>query len=262
MSKSREQLALVLRQARLSAGFDSQGKLAKAINLTRPVVVKAESPHGPVPSEVVLTAWARVTGADLAELVELATRCRNGTPEWFMDYKIAEEAAGHLRLWAPLVVPGLLQTPAYARALLSDRPRPAGQLQALVDARVQRQEVLGRAQVTAVIDHAVLHRVPPVGSPAVMAEQCGHLAELVENQLISLHVLRVNVALTGEFAIATRGAVSTVSMTASSRDITSTDATVIDENVRLFDLVLGAALGTVESVEYARAQEEIWKEQA
>jgi hypothetical protein len=82
---AREQLAAALKQARLNAGIDSQVKMARAIQLTRTVAVKAESPTGPVPSDPVLATWAKVTGADLAEFTELATRCRSGMPEWFMD---------------------------------------------------------------------------------------------------------------------------------------------------------------------------------
>jgi hypothetical protein len=125
---------------------------------------------------------------------------------------------------------------------------------------MERQQVIGRAQVTAVIDYRVLAHY--IGAPAVMAEQCAHLAVLVESQLISLHVVpeNGNVGLTAPFAIATRGGMSTVSMTAASRDITSTAPDVVDETASLFDAVLGASLPVVQSLEFVRTQEEIWKE--
>jgi transcriptional regulator with XRE-family HTH domain len=257
---SREQLASLLKQARLGAGYDSHGKLAKAMLLSRSVVAKGESGNQAVPYDTVLAAWAKATGAGLAELVELAQRVRSGTPEWFMDYRIAEQAAGHLRLWAPVVVPGLLQTEAYARSLLSARPRTPEQLQALVDQRMERQQVIGRAYVVAVLDSGAFGRL--MGSSAVMAEQCAHLAALVESQVITLHVVPegANIGVGGAFDIATRGAVSTVCLGTSSRDITSTAADVVDENVRLFDAVLGASMPVVQSLEYVRTQEEIWKE--
>jgi hypothetical protein len=45
---------------------------------------------------------------------------------------------------------------------------------------------LCQADVTAVIDYRVL--VHAIGSPAVMAAQCAHLADLVERYAVSLHV--------------------------------------------------------------------------
>jgi transcriptional regulator with XRE-family HTH domain len=257
---SREQLASLLKQARLAAGYDSHSKLAKAMLLSRSVVAKAESGNQAVPSDPVLAAWAKATGADLAELIELAQRVRNGTPEWFMDYRIAEQAATRLWFWGPLAVPGVLQTQNYARALLSDLPRTAEQLQALVDQRMERQQVITRTTITAIIDHAVLQRC--IGSPAIMAEQCGHLATLVEERAVSLHVVPEggNIALTAAFAIAIRGSAATVSMTASSRDITSTAPDVVEENMGLFSVILRASLPVVQTLEFVRRMEEIWKE--
>lgn len=262
MSTPREQLANTLKEARLAAGYDSQGKLAKRLHVSRPAVNRAESPTAPVPSDPLLAAWADATKTDLAALLDLAQRIKTGTPEWFMSYKAAEQEATSLRLWAPLVVPGLLQTPEYARSLLSDRPRPAEQLQALVDQRMERQQVIGRAQIAAALDHRVLAHA--IGSPAIMSAQCAHLGRLIENQLVSLHIVpdMGNVSLTGAFAIATKGPVSTVSMTASARDITSTAADMIEENTRLFDLVMGASLPVVQSLEFVRQMEETWKERS
>jgi hypothetical protein len=149
-----------------------------------------------------------------------------------------------------------------AKAAYFRRCTLAEQLQALVEQRMERQQVVGRAQIAAALDHRVLAHA--IGSPAIMAGQCAHLGRLIEDQLISLHIVpdMGNVSLTGAFAIATRGPVSTVSMTASARDITSTAADMIEENTRLFDLVLGASLPAVQSLEYVRAKEETWKEQA
>lgn len=58
MPTPREQLAGILRQSRLEAGFESHGALAKKLNVTRLVVSKAENPAHPVPSDAILAAWA------------------------------------------------------------------------------------------------------------------------------------------------------------------------------------------------------------
>jgi transcriptional regulator with XRE-family HTH domain len=250
----REQLASLLKQARTEAGFDSHLALAKRLNVSRPVVSKAENPAQPVPSDALLAAWAGMTGAPLDPLTELAHRAKSGTPEWFMPYLAAEAAATTLRFWGPLVVPGLLQTEGYARAY--------EQSDDVVAARLERQRVIGRTRVTAVIDHTVLLR--RIGSPQVMADECAHLATLAESQAVRLHVAPdgANVGLAGAFGIAAKDGMATVSLTTAIRDVTSTAADVVDDTLNLFELILGASLPEATSLEFLRTQEEIWKTQA
>ena len=174
MPTPRQQLAGILRQSRLEAGLGSHGALAKRLNVSRPVVSKAENPAQPVPSDALLAAWAGATGAPQDRLTELAQRAKTGTPEWFMPYLTAEAQATALRCWGPLVVPGLLQTESYARASLAVEPYSPERLAELVAARMDRQQVLERARLTAIIDAAVLRRC--IGSASVMAEQCALLA--------------------------------------------------------------------------------------
>jgi transcriptional regulator with XRE-family HTH domain len=249
----REQLAAILKQSRLDAGFESHGSLAKKLNMSRPVVSKAENPAHPVPSDALLAAWAGATGAPFDTLTDLAQRAKSGTPEWFMPYLTAEAQATTLRFWGPLVVPGLLQTEGYAHA--------HEQSADVVAARLERQQVLGHARVTAVIDHTVLQRC--VGSSQIMAEQCAHLATRAESQVIRLHVVPegASVGLAGAFGIATKEGISTVSLTTAIRDVTSTAADVVDDTLNLFDVILGASLPAVASLEFLRTQEETWKSQ-
>lgn len=247
----REQLASVLRESRLEAGFDSHGALAARLNVSRPVISKAENPAQPVPSDALLAAWAGATGVPLDRLTDLARRAKSGTPDWFMSYRAAEAVATTLRFWGPLVVPGLLQTEGYARAYEQSAD--------VVTARLERQQVIGRAQVMAVIDHTVLQRC--IGSHQVMADQCAHLCALVESQAIRLHVVpeNGNVGLAGAFGIATKDGMSTVSLTTAIRDVTSTASDVVDGTLNLFEDILGASLPAVPSLEFLRAQEETWK---
>jgi transcriptional regulator with XRE-family HTH domain len=255
----REQLAAVLRQSRLDAGFDSHGTLAKRLNVSRPVISKAENPAQPVPSDALLAAWAGATGAGLDHLTDLARRAKSGTPDWFMSYRQAEAKATVLRCWAPLVVPGLLQCEAYARAMLAVEPYPPGELAELVAARLERQQVLGRARLTAVIDYAVLQR--PIGSASVMAEQCAHLAAMAERPQITLHVVPegTNVGLWGAFDIAARDGIATVNLT-TIQDVSSTAPGLVDETTRAWERILGAALPCAASVDFVRAQEDQWKQ--
>jgi transcriptional regulator with XRE-family HTH domain len=198
----REQLANVLRQSRLDAGYDSHGTLAKKLNVSRPVITRAENAAHPVPSDAVLAAWAGVTGVALDTLTDLARRAKSGTPDWFMSYRQAEAQASILRCWSPLLVPGLLQTESYMRVVLSVEDYSAEELDDLVSARLERQSVIGRAFLTAIIDQHVLQRL--IGSPAVMAEQTAHLADLAERPRIALHVIPegTNVGLWGALYLA------------------------------------------------------------
>lgn len=170
-----------------------------------------------------------------------------------MSYRAAEAVATTLRYWGPLVVPGLLQTEGYARAYEQSAD--------VVAARLERQQVIGRARVMAVIDHTVLLRC--IGSPQVMADQCAHLSALAESQAIGLHTVPedANVGLAGAFGIASKDGMATVSLTTAIRDVTSTASDVVDGTLNLFEVILGASLPALASLEFLRAQEETWKAQ-
>ncbi|MET8779290.1 helix-turn-helix transcriptional regulator [Nocardia sp. NPDC050713] len=110
-------------------------------------------------------------------------------PSWFGTYLGLEQAANKIRTYEAHLVPGLLQTPEYARAVLA-----LGYDDADTDRRVavrqRRQEILHRTDppiVWAVIDEAALHR--PVGGPQVLREQMEHLIALAALPNVTLQVL-------------------------------------------------------------------------
>jgi hypothetical protein len=228
--------------------------------VSRPVVSKAENPAHPVPSDAVLAAWAGATGAGLDELTDLAQRARSGTPDWFMSYRQAEAEATILRCWSPVLVPGVLQCESYMRAVLSVEPYTADRLDELVAARLERQAVIGRAYLTAVIDQHVIHRL--IGSAAVLAEQCAHLAAMAERPDVALHVVPegTNVGLWGAFDIAARDSAVTVRLEAV-EDMTSTAPDLVGKVTVAFERILGAAMPRAESLALIRTAEERWKAQ-
>lgn len=179
MATPREQLAELLKSARIDSGCASQAALAKKMHVSRPVVSKAENPTQPIPSAPLLTAWSGTTGAPLDRLEELASRCRSGTPEWFMPYLQAESEATTLRFWGPLLMPGLLQTQAYARSLVSVESYAPEKLDEVVAVRMERQRVIGCVYITAVIASRVLREC--LGSAEIMMEQCEHLLDLAKD---------------------------------------------------------------------------------
>jgi hypothetical protein len=130
-------------------------------------------------------------------------------PRWFEDWLIAEQRATTLRIWQPLVVPGLFQTPDYARALFEAAQTDISpeSLDGLVAARVARQAIFDAAdppQVISVVDEAVLRRL--VGSPAIMHDQLLRLAAMSERPFISVQVIPASTGahagLAGSFMLA------------------------------------------------------------
>ena len=102
---------------------------------------------------------------------------------WFQQWAGIEARATVLRWYEPLVVPGLLQTEEYARAILS--ARPDGNLEDLdeqVAARLARQAISGRTgapQLWCILDEGVLNRA--IGGSKVMRSQLYRLAEVAEH---------------------------------------------------------------------------------
>ncbi len=112
-------------------------------------------------------------------------------PSWFQEWLIYEREAKRLRWFEPLLVPGLLQTADYARAVFGTRFGVTGdEIDEQVAARLKRQEIVERdrpAQLWVIIDESVLHR--GVGGTFVMREQVRHLIEAAQRPHVSLQVV-------------------------------------------------------------------------
>jgi transcriptional regulator with XRE-family HTH domain len=259
----REQLAEVLQQAREQAGYGSQAALARKLNVSRPVISKAENPAQPVPSDAILAAWAGATGAPLDHLAELADRARSGIPDWFVPWRSAESGATLLRYWQPWVVPGVAQTRAYMLALFADEGHDLAKAEELATARTERQQVIGHVPVTLIIGYHVLYRV--VGSPAIMSAQMGHLASLAERSAVTLHVVPEGTTTGGSgggLDLATAGGTTTVNMTTTLEDVTTTAGHLVVKAQQMFDRLLGEALPRTESLALIRTAEGSWKAQS
>ncbi|MEU4203954.1 helix-turn-helix transcriptional regulator [Streptomyces sp. NPDC045470] len=115
------------------------------------------------------------------------------TPGWFRRLIGLEACAQCIRTYEWEYVPGLLQTQAYARAIV-ERGLPPGASAYEVDQRVQlrlnRQLLLDRAgspDVLALMDESVLWR--PYGGPAVMCKQLEKLRDLTRRDGINLRFI-------------------------------------------------------------------------
>ncbi|MCP9625156.1 helix-turn-helix domain-containing protein [Nocardia otitidiscaviarum] len=109
-------------------------------------------------------------------------------PPWFETYLGLEHAAKSIRTYEGQLVPGLLQTPDYARSVVALGHDADAERR--VSLRRRRQELLtapGAPSFWAVLDEAVLHR--PVGGEKVLAEQIEHLVEMSKLPNITIQVL-------------------------------------------------------------------------
>lgn len=117
---------------------------------------------------------------------------RDVMPDWFAAYLSLEQAALHIRAYEPEFVHGLLQTPAYARALLSagNPHASSGATERRVALRMRRQEILTRPsppRLWVVMDETVLRW--PVGGSDVMRQQVDHLIEVNRLPNVTLQIM-------------------------------------------------------------------------
>ncbi|AZQ71825.1 XRE family transcriptional regulator [Streptomyces luteoverticillatus] len=126
----------------------------------------------------------------------------------FLDLLSYETSASIVRTYQPLLIPGLLQTEEYSRAVnLAFAPDVAGdRLDRLIEVRQQRQELLesdGRPEFFFIIDEAALHRW--VGGPRVMRGQLNQLKEMAARPGVSIQVVPfrtgAHVGLQGPFVL-------------------------------------------------------------
>ncbi|MEU6179239.1 helix-turn-helix domain-containing protein [Streptomyces coeruleorubidus] len=113
-------------------------------------------------------------------------------PEHFAEAVEAEAEATEIRQYAPLLIPGLLQTPAYARAVFrAYRPTAREEaIEELVTARIDRARILDDPTAPllwAVVDEAAVRR--RTGGPEVMAEALRHVAALMRQNRVIVQVL-------------------------------------------------------------------------
>jgi transcriptional regulator with XRE-family HTH domain len=131
-----------------------------------------------------------------------------GFPTWYLDFAVRQAEAVNLRLYELHVVPGLLQTEDYARAIFGTRFKVTeAEIDELVAARMMRQEILARERppgLWVILEESVLRR--PVGGRQVMLVQVGRLIEAARRPNIVIQVIPMSVGahegLAGSFVIA------------------------------------------------------------
>ena len=113
-------------------------------------------------------------------------------PDWFKVAVGLEESASLIRAYEPQVVPGLLQTEAYVRAITaaSFPSEQEEESERRVALRLARQDLLKRPappEYWVVLEETVLRR--PIGGPDVMRGQIEHLIDAAARPNITIQVL-------------------------------------------------------------------------
>jgi len=187
------------------------------------------------------------TGGALVRLWPLVSR--EMLPGWFRPWIEIEREATALRSFEPLIIPGLLQTPQYARTLLA--AQPAGtedELEQLVATRIERQAILVRENpphLWCLLDEGALHRC--VGGGKTMHDQLLHLEEAAHRPKVAIQVVPfeagAHAGLLGAFVIASfDGAGDIVYLeTAASGQVTETPS-VVAEVTLTYDTLRSEAL--------------------
>jgi transcriptional regulator with XRE-family HTH domain len=155
--------------------------------------------------EDLLTLYGVTDPADRESLLNLAREAGNPgwwhdfgdlLPHWFEPYISLEAAASVIRNYEVQFVPGLLQSPSYAREVirLGYPAISADELNRRVELRMGRKRLLGRPgapRLWAALDEAVLRR--PMGDASVMREQVDHLLEMTAHPNVTLQIVPFNV---------------------------------------------------------------------
>lgn len=195
-------LRIELRRAREAAGL-TQEQAAKSLDWSLSKIIRIEGGMVRVAVSdvrVMLQQYA-VPENRYDEFLSLARAARETA--WWNAYRRVlssqlaeligyESAAGVSREFQPLVIPGLLQTSAYATEILS-RLRgddAADQVAELVEVRMRRQEILeGDSPPTFlfIVDESALRRL--VGGGAVMRAQLLHLLEMAQRPNVTIEVV-------------------------------------------------------------------------
>jgi transcriptional regulator with XRE-family HTH domain len=180
-----------VRRLRTAAGL-TQAELGQQVHVVSTRITQIERASGAKPTLELARALDAALGAD-SLLVELWPYVyREAFPDWSRAFMAYSERAVSIRQYAAHLVPGLLQTEDYARAVLSVGLTLSSeeQLEERITARLGRQQRLcspERPELWVVLDEAVLKR--PIGGLTVFQAQLERLLEAAAERHIIVQVL-------------------------------------------------------------------------
>ncbi|RSN64295.1 XRE family transcriptional regulator [Streptomyces sp. WAC 04229] len=201
-SLNRRKLRIALRKARERSGL-SQREAAERVEWSQSKLIRVET--GTVSVSVsdlrALLALYGVAEPDTVHELEEAARGSKGASWWssyhdvvspqFAQYLGYEGAARAVDTYHPIVVPGHLQTRAYAEALLAERGLAAERVRRVVDLRMERQQRMfggpGRPTATFVLDEAAVRR--QIGGRGAFRAQLEQVLDFAGRDEVTVRVL-------------------------------------------------------------------------
>ncbi|MDA2810872.1 helix-turn-helix transcriptional regulator [Nocardiopsis sp. RSe5-2] len=201
--EARRAVAERLKELRIEAGLTGQ-QLAGACGWHKAKTSRLENARTP-PSDDDIRAWCRACGAEeqVADLiaasrsaesmyVEWKRKQRSGLQRLQASYNPLYRQTSRFRVYSPDIVPGFLQRPAYATALLSAITAFRGipdDVEQAVEARTARSQVLyeSHRSFSFLIEESVLRY--RIGDRAAMSDQLNHLRSVMSLPTVSLGVI-------------------------------------------------------------------------
>ncbi|GAA1809453.1 helix-turn-helix transcriptional regulator [Actinomadura chokoriensis] len=179
-----------LRHYRKQAGL-TQAELATRISFSESLISGAETGQLAASLPFAESCDRELeTGGALTRTLDFKKSHR--LPTGFAEYLEVEKKTSMIRWYEGLCIPGLLQTPEYARELIrvGHPGDSADAIEAIAATRIERKQILAQADgptLWVVVDEPVLRR--PVGSAKIAREQLGYLLEAAEHPKVSLQVV-------------------------------------------------------------------------
>ncbi|MFE9743708.1 helix-turn-helix domain-containing protein [Saccharothrix saharensis] len=203
-------LAYVLRKLRAAAGLTMEA-VGEAVGMSGSKISRIESSEIGVYLDDLekLLDYYKVARKQRVELLDLARHAEQrgllrmnnqNLPEDWQTWADFEDEASSLLNYEPLVIPGLLQTPEYARALIkaTGHALTEAQVDALVASRMGRQGLLSRSKplkLSVIIEQSVLER--PFHDQAAQRRQIRHLIDAGERPNVTVRVSPTDAELHG-----------------------------------------------------------------
>ena len=198
---AKRRLSRRLAELRVASGYTAN-HVCDILNWGRGKVGRFEANQWKRPEMSDIRDLLRIYSADTTvqdELEDLAIRAR--ARPWWREYPEIfgnefpgfENDASHIRVFMPLILPGLLQTAAYVEAGLRTGPRSPAWRQKALETRLRRQEILSRTGPTAPKVVAVITEASLLfrwGTRADQYEQIAHLAEVSGRPNVELRIQR------------------------------------------------------------------------
>jgi transcriptional regulator with XRE-family HTH domain len=200
----RRELGALLRKLRTEKGLTVE-QAAEQLMFSMSKLSRMETGHGPATPRDIRDLCVLYDVTDSGERDRLISLARQGKKagwwqgydlDYFATYVGLEAEATRIRYYQSTIIPGLMQTPDYARAMHQAGVPPFSpeRIDELIEVRLKRQKLLTQdtpIRLDAVLDEAVLHRL--VGGAAVMSAQLNQLIVLSNEPNVTIRVIPYSV---------------------------------------------------------------------